>query len=179
MTTVTSLYGQSLYDLAAEEGLTEEILNEMETVDVIFKENPDYITLLSEPSIPKKERLGLLGEAFKDQLHPYLMNFLMILLEKSLLRGFSACCRTFRESYNKDNGIAEATVTSAVALDEAQVRSLLSKLEELSGKTVHLRQKVDGSLLGGLKVEIEGKLLDGTVTGRLADIRKKVSQTVL
>ena len=179
MTTATSLYGQSLYDLAAEEGLSKEIMNEMEAVEAIFKENPDYITLLLEPSIPRRERLGLLGEAFKDQLHPYLMNFLMILLENNLLRGFSACCRTFRTAYNKDNGIAEATVTSAVALSEAQADALRSKLEVMSGKTVHLRQKVDSGVLGGLRVEIEGKLLDGTVMGRLADLRKKVSETVL
>ena len=114
MTTATSLYGQSLYDLAAEEGLSEEILKQMEAVNVIFKENPDYITLLLEPSIPRRERLGLLEEAFRDQLHPYLQNFLMILLENNLLRGFGSCCRTFRESYNKDHGIEEATVTSAV-----------------------------------------------------------------
>ena len=90
MTTPTSLYGQSLYDLAAEEGLSEEIMKEMEAVNAIFKENPDYITLLLEPSIPRRERLGLLEEAFKDQLHPYLQHFLMILLENSLLRGINA-----------------------------------------------------------------------------------------
>ena len=179
MTTATSVYGQSLYDLAAEEGLSEEILRQMEAVQAIFKENPDYITLLLEPSIPRRERLGLLEEAFKGQVHPYLQNFLMILLENSLLRGFSACCRTYRESYNKDHGIEEATVTSAVALTEAQVKSLKSKLEAISGKTVILRQKVDSSVLGGLRVEIGGRLLDGTVMGRLADLRKKVSETVL
>ena len=179
MTTATSVYGQSLYDLAAEEGLSEEILKQMEAVQAIFKENPDYITLLLEPSIPRRERLGLLEEAFKGQVHPYLQNFLMILLENSLLRGFSACCRTYRESYNKDHGIEEATVTSAVALTEAQVKSLKSELEAISGKTVILRQKVDSSVLGGLRVEIGGRLLDGTVMGRLADLRKKVSETVL
>ena len=114
MTTPTSLYGQSLYDLAAEEGLSEEILKEMEAVNAIFKENPDYITLLLEPSIPRRERMGMVEEAFKDQIHPYLLNFLMILLENSLLRGFNSCCRTYRSSYYKDNGIEEAVVTIAV-----------------------------------------------------------------
>ena len=129
MTTATSLYGQSLYDLAAEEGLSEEILKQMDAVNAIFKENPDYITLLLEPSIPRRERLGLLEEAFRDQLHPYLQNFLMILLENNLLRGFGSCCRTFRESYNKDHGIEEATVTSAIEMTDAQVDSLRAKLE--------------------------------------------------
>ena len=179
MTTATSVYGQSLYDLAAEEGLSEEILMQMEAVEKIFAENPDYITLLLEPSIPRRERLGLLEEAFKDQLHPYLLNFLMILLENNLLRGFGSCSRTYRGSYYKDHGIAEATVTSAVALTDEQSDSLKAKLEKISGKRILLRQKVDSSLLGGLRVEIEGKLLDGTVMGRLTDLRKKVSETVL
>ena len=179
MTTPTSLYGQSLYDLAAEEGLSEEILKEMEAVNAIFKENPDYITLLLEPSIPRRERLGLVEEAFKDQVHPYLLNFLMILLENSLLRGFNSCCRTYRSSYYKDNGIEEAVVTSAVRLTDEQVQSLKAKLEKISGKSIILKQKVDSSVLGGLKVEVGGKLLDGTVMGRLADLRKKVSETVL
>ena len=179
MTTATSVYGQSLYDLAAEEGLSEEILMQMEAVEKIFAENPDYITLLLEPSIPRRERLGLLEEAFKDQLHPYLLNFLMILLENNLLRGFGSCNRTYRGSYYKDHGIAEATVTSAVALTDEQSDSLKAKLEKISGKRILLRQKVDSSLLGGLRVEIEGKLLDGTVMGRLTDLRKKVSETVL
>jgi F-type H+-transporting ATPase subunit delta len=179
MTTATSLYGQSLYDLAAEEGLSEEILKQMEVVEKIFGENPDYITLLLEPSIPRRERLGLLEEAFKDQLHPYLQNFLMILLENNLLRGFGSCGRTYRGSYYKDHGIAEATVTSAVALTDEQSDSLKAKLEKISGKRILLRQKVDSSVLGGLRVEIEGKLLDGTVMGRLTDLRKKVSETVL
>ena len=56
------------------------------------------------------------------------------------------------------------------------MNSLKAKLEKMSGKTVLLRQTVDSSVLGGLRVEIGGKLLDGTVMGRLADLRKKVSE---
>ena len=60
MTNTGSLYGKSLYDLAASEDLSEMIMEEMEAVQGLFTENPDYIRLLLEPSIPKKERLGLL-----------------------------------------------------------------------------------------------------------------------
>ena len=179
MTTSSSLYGQSLYDLAAEEGLSGQILQEMETVDGLFHENPDYLTLLSEPSIPRGERLGLLREAFGEAVHPYLLNYLMILLENNLLRGYSASLRTYRSAYYKDNGIAEVTVTAAVRLSDAQEEALKARLEALSGKTVLLKQKIDTGILGGLRVEIDGRLLDGTVMGRLADLRKKVSDTVL
>ena len=179
MTTAWGLYGQSLYDLAAEEKADDQIMEELEAVRGIFRENPDYITLLSEPSIPGKNRIQLLDEAFGGQIHPYLLNFLKILVEKGMLRGFSTCYSTYRKSYNKDHGISEAMVTSAVALDESQAEALREKLEKLSGRKVLLRRRVDEKVLGGLRVELDGRLFDGTVGGRLEELRRRVTETVL
>ncbi len=179
MTKAGDLYGQSLYDLALSENLTDDILVQMESVKEIFNENPDYIALLSEPSVPKKERLKLVDEAFDGQLQPYLLNFIKILIERGLLRQFSACTRRFRESYNKDHGIAEALVTSAITLNDSQIDALKSKLESITGKKINLNQKTDSSVLGGIRVDIEGKLYDGTVQGRLEELRKKVDETVM
>ena len=179
MTSDAGLYGQSLYDLAAQEHLTQELLDQLAQVQSIFKENPDYITLLSEPSIPKKERFDLVDKAFGDAVHPYLLNFIKILLENGLLRGFSSCCSVFRSNYNRDNGIAEALVTSAVELTKDQADRLREKLEQVSGRKVLLTTKVDSAILGGIRVELEGRLYDGTVAGRLGDLRKKVGSVVI
>ena len=179
MTTAWGLYGQSLYDLAVEEKADEQIMEELDAVRGIFAENPDYITLLCEPSIPVKNRTQLLDEAFGGQIHPYLLNFLKILVEKGMLRGFSTCCSTYRRSYNRDHGISEATVVSAVPLSDEQAKALLTKLEKISGKKVLLKRRVDPKVLGGLRVLLDGKLYDGTVGGRLDEIRRRVTETVL
>ncbi len=179
MTNAAGLYGQSLYDLAAEENLQDRIAEEMEGVKKIFQENPDYIRLLSEPSIAKKERQKLLDDAFGGQIEPYLLNFLKLLLDKGLLREFNGCCKKVHECYNRDHGIVEATVISAVELTGDQLQALTQKMESISGKKVLLSQKIDAQVLGGLRVEMEGKLYDGTVKGRLDDLRKKVETTVM
>ena len=179
MTRAGELYGQSLYDLAVSESISDEILKEMETVKTIFAENPDYVTLLSEPSIPKKERLSLLDEAFGSSLQEYLLNFIKILVEKGLLRSFSACFKRYRASYNSDHGIEDAVVTSAIPLKADSFEQLKKKLEAMTGKTIVLRQKVDPDVLGGIKVELEDRLYDGTVKGRLKELGKKFDETVL
>ena len=179
MSKAGDLYGQSLYDLAVEENLSDEILGEMEAVKQIFKENPDYVTLLSEPSIPKHERLQLVDKAFDNSLQPYLMNFIKILIEKGLLREFSACQKRFRKSYNEDHGIADALVTTAVTLDSNQLSLLKDKLEKISGKKILLQQKTDPGVLGGVRVDLEGQLFDGTVKGRLSELRRRVDETVI
>ena len=53
MTSTARLYGGSLYELAAGEGLADLLLEQTKEVREIFRENPDYVRLLAEPSIPK------------------------------------------------------------------------------------------------------------------------------
>ena len=101
MTEIARMYGGSLYDLAAEEGLEARILGELDEAVALFKANPDYLHLLSTPSIPKRERCGLLDEALRDQVHLYVLNFLKILCEKGTLRELSGCARAYRVRYNQ------------------------------------------------------------------------------
>ncbi len=87
------MYGGSLYDLAAEEGLETRILEELDAVADILKQDPEYLHLLSIPSIPKKERCALLDEAFRGKVHLYVLNFVKILCEKGTLRELPGCAR--------------------------------------------------------------------------------------
>ena len=179
MTETAKMYGGSLYDLAAEEGLETRILGELDEVQQLLKQNPDYLRLLSTPSIPKKERCGLLDEALRDQVHLYVLNFLKILCEKGTLRELSGCARAYRVRYNQAHGILEATATTAVAMTEQQAKSLHEKLEKLTGKTIDLKTKVDAKVLGGIRLDIEGTELDGTVRSRLAGLRSSIAAATL
>ena len=94
MTETARVYGGSLYELAQEEHLEEKILSEMKEIRALLRENPEYPRLLSEPSIPRKERIGLIDAAFGSQAEPYLVNFIKLLCEKNLLREIGrASCR--------------------------------------------------------------------------------------
>lgn len=179
MTQTARLYGGSLYDLAAEEQLTDTVMQQMKEVRTLFRENPDYLRLLGEPSIPKGERTKLIEDAFGSQAERYLVNFIKLLCERNLLGEYAGCCEEFTRRYNADNNIAEAVVTSAVALSESQMEALRARLEKLSGKQVSLIQKTDSSVVAGLRVEIEGKQLDGTVQSRLSGISRKLNEIIV
>ena len=106
MTQIARLYGSSMYDLAAEEQLTDTVLEQMQTIRQLFRENPDYVKLLSEPSIPKEERTKLLDTAFGTEAERYLVNFLKLLCERGILGEYSGCCEEFTRRYNVDHNIA-------------------------------------------------------------------------
>ena len=163
MTELAKRYGGSLYDLAAEEQLTDQLLAELD---------------VATPGVPKKERCALLDKAFAEA-HPYLVNFLKLLCEENLLAELPGCVRAYRDRYNADQDITEVTVVSAVPLNDTSREKLLAKLQEMTGKTVRLTAKVDPSILGGLRLDLNGTRLDGTVQRRLERLRDSIGSVVL
>ena len=95
------------------------------------------------------------------------------------MREYAGCCDEFTRRYNVEHGITEAVVTAAVKLNSEQMEALKNKLEKVSGKKIHLIQKTDPMVLAGLRVEMEGRQLDGTVQGRISDISKKLNDIVV
>ena len=141
MTEIARMYGGSLYDLAAEEELETRILDELDEAAKLIRDDPEYLRLLSTPSIPKKERCALLDEAFRGQVHLYVLNFLKILCENGTLRELPGCARAYRIRYNAAHGILEATAITAIAMTAAQTEQLRQKLETITGKKIDLATK--------------------------------------
>jgi len=179
MTEFAKMYGGSLYELAAEEGLDERILAELDEAAQLLAAEPEYLRLLSTPSLPKAERCGLLDEALRDALHIYVLNFLKLLCERGCLRQLKDCARAYRTRYNAAHGILEAEAVSAVALNSEQIGRLRKKLETVTGKQVALRCRVDPGVLGGIRLDMDGTELDGTVQNRLAGLRRSIASAAI
>lgn len=179
MTQTAKYYGGALYELARDEGLDEKILSQMQTLAEAFAQSPDYIRLLAAPSIPKKQRCGVLEHDFSKLLHPYLLHFLMLLTERGYIREYADCCKEFRSRYNADHQILEVTAITAVPLPPALAKKLTQKLTAISGKTIALSNRVDRRILGGVRLEMDGTQLDGTVRHKLDGIRETLANTVL
>lgn len=179
MTQVGSVYAEALYDLARSEGLSEPILKELDILRQSFEAEPDFIKLLGTPSLTKQERCQILDDSFRGKLQPYVLNFLKILTEKGYMRHFGDCCGAYRELYNRDNGILPVTAVTAVALTADQTDRLTEKLAAITGKKIELRNRIDANVLGGVRLDYDGKRLDDTVVHRLDAIRGVLKNTVL
>ena len=179
MTDVGSIYGASLYELAKEESLTAEIREQLSVLQESFRQEPDFVRLLSSPNLSKAERCQILDDSFRGKVHPYILNFLKILTEKNYIRHFISCCDAYTDLYNQDNGILVVTAVTAVELQPAQKEKLTNKLNQITGKQVSLRCRIDPKVYGGVRLDYDGKRLDDTVSHRLDAIRDLLDKTVL
>ena len=179
MTDAANQYGTALYELAKDENLLDEILSQLEVLLQVTGEDPRFLTLLSAPSVPKEERCQILDTTFKGKVHPYLLNFLKILTEKGYMKQFPGCCRVFKDLYNRDHGILPVTCVTAAPLNEDLKEKLTEKLSSVTGKTIDLTCRVDSACLGGVRLDFDGKQVDGTVRRRLEDVKSILKNTVL
>ncbi|MGM9521515.1 MAG: ATP synthase F1 subunit delta [Oscillospiraceae bacterium] len=179
MTQTAQTYGRALYELARDEGLGGELLEQLHMCVGAFKNNPQYAELLSLPSIPKKERCQVLDECLSGRVHKYLLSFMKILVENGTIRELPNCEEAYRALYYEDNGIMPVAAVTAVPLKKELRERLRAKLAAVTGKKIELHERIDASVIGGIRLEMDGKSLDGTVRTRLDEISKKLSGTVL
>lgn len=179
MTQTARNFGGALYELAREEALSDQILQELENLHQAFAAEPDYLRLLSTPAIGKQERCQIVDNSFRGKLQPYVLNFLKLLTEKGHIREFGDCCTAYRERYNEEHGIVPVQAVTCKPMTPEQKRRLTEKLSQVTGKTVYLSCKTDEACLGGVRLDFDGKRLDGTIRHRLEDIRRLLKNTVL
>ena len=178
MTEIAKAYGRTLYDLAVECESVEQMLDEITVLRQAFEENPQFLTLMGTPNLTKEERIAIVDETFGGKVHIYLLNFLKVLVENGASHEFIDAAKQFRNEYNWENGIETVTVVSAVALDAAQESELVEKLKKLTGKKIQLEKTVDPSVMGGIRLQMEGRQMDGTVKNKLDAIRSRLLHTI-
>lgn len=179
MSEVGKNYAQALYSLAKEESLTGVILQELKTLAAAFAQEPEFLRLLSAANLSKDARIGIVDDSFRGKVQPYVLNFLKLLTEKGHARSFFDCVKAYREQYNEDNGIVCVVAVSATALTASQQAKLQEKLESITGKRIELENRVDETCIGGVRLDYDGKRVDGTVQNRLKSMGELLRNTVI
>ena len=96
--------------------------------------------------------------------------------ERKRLSSLDVAVEEYRRLVNERESVVTAKVTSAVPLTESELAALQSKLEKKSGCTVRTECTVDPSILGGLIVEMDGAVMDGSISHRLREIKEVMNR---
>lgn len=178
MTDFARVYGGALYELENEAGNAAATFAELKQLDEIFRENPDFTKLLSDRGVSKEERLSIAQDVLGAQASRNVMNFIKILCERGAMQEFSSCVQVFRVRHYEDAGILEAQAWCAEAMGAQLQARLVQKLCAVTGKQVLLTVKIDPDLVGGIRLEMDGKRFDNTVQSRIESFRQALIQTI-
>ena len=172
--TVDLTYGTALYQAAAEINKEKQILEEGRAVAGILKVEPEFEALLRSPAISAEEKKTALCNVFSGRLTQELVNFLCILIDKGRFIHFERILRVYGRLYDSREGIIKGTIYSVEPLDEGRIAEFEKQTGRLLGGNVVLENRTDKSLIGGVKILVNGKIIDASIRSRLNKIASEI-----
>lgn len=176
MIKISNEYADALFSLAMDLHAEEETLGALHLIRDSFRQEPEALAMLASPAIAKSQRLAALEEAFGSQLPQHVMGYMHTLCNNGHIREFMDSVQAYEELYNSARKLSTAYVTSAVELSEEEKTELKNKLEKRLGRTICLECAIDETLLGGLVVQVDGKVIDGSLKHRLHEIKEVMNR---
>ena len=175
MNEISREYASALFALARENSAEEEYARGLAAISAALREAPEYVEFLSSHAIPKEERISALFAVFSGRVPMHVLSFLSLLCEKGRVREFPECVEAYEAYLREWKQTSVACVTSAVALTEEEKKKLLTKLESICGHAVTAEYRIDESLMGGISVAVDGKVIDGSLRHRLQEVKEVIA----
>ncbi len=166
-------YARALLEVALEAGDPASLQSELRTAAQTLEAHSDLHKALAHPAIAVDQKKKIVAAVFKGA-PDLLARLLGLLIDRDRLELLPQIAATFDALWNAHRGVVAAHAVTVTPLGKQQHEALASALGRATGRAVDLRSVVDPEILGGVRVELGGRIFDGTVKGRLRTLRHKL-----
>ncbi len=169
-------YASAFFILAQEQGKLNEYEAELAEVIKTVDAHEDLHKVLANQLLAADAKKAIMEQIFSGSVSNSTVDFLKVILDKHRETYLKDIYNEFVVQANDARNIRDAEVTAAKELSESELETIKAKLNAMTGKTIRLTTKVDPSLVGGLKVQLGDKVIDGSVTKRLELLKEALLQ---
>jgi len=168
---VAHRYAQALFGAALRGNAVEAVRADLESLESWLSADPTLIRFLESPIELDEDKVRLIETLFRGRTTDLFIRLLLLLLRKKRIAHLLEVVRAYRVLVEEHEGVAEARVTTAVPLPQDLNDRLREGLEQLIGKKVRIRPRVDPRIIGGVIVMVQGKILDRSIRHELEKLR--------
>ena len=179
MASVTRIYARALADVVFETRQdAAKTLEELHALSALLRAYPDLRRVWENPAIAAEQKRGVLDAIVRREgFSKSVRNFVAVLIDHRRMHFFDAIVEQLAHELDARLGFAEARITSARDLSDAERRTLEGQVEKLTGKKVRAKYSRDSTILGGAIVRVGSTIYDGSVLGQLQRIREQIAES--
>jgi F-type H+-transporting ATPase subunit delta len=169
-------YAKALYDLANAENSAKAVYEHSYAVSQILESSSELYHILHNPVVFPSEKEKIIKNILKDNVHPLLNSFIALMVKKRRESYIVHALLVYRKIYRQNAGLVRVVVETPSELGENTKNSILAFVKNKFNKTPELEVRQKPDLIGGFIVEVEGLLIDLSVSGQLAKVKKALVQ---
>jgi F-type H+-transporting ATPase subunit delta len=171
----TKRYAQAVMGIARQENKLEEWRRDLVRIGTVARVS-EAVAFLEDSDVLLETKKALVQKVLPG-LMPEALNLVYVLILRGKIKIAPFLALEYGRLVDSYNGLEHATITTAVPLDIDLREQIVGGLEDATGHKIVSETKVDPSIIGGIMVRIDGKLVDGSVRTRLAALRKSLLET--
>ncbi len=169
-------YAKALYDLANAENSAKAVYEHSYAVSQILESSSELYHILHNPVILPSEKERITKNILKSNVHPLLNSFILLMVRKRRESFIVNALLIYRKIYRVHAGLVKVVIETPSELEESTKSSILEFVKNKFNKTPELEVRQKPDLIGGFIVEVEGLLIDLSVSGQLAKVKKALVQ---
>ena len=163
-------YGLALYSLAKDLNKVEDWQKDLKQIKGILKDNPDFVLLLNNSFLSQEERKQILDKCFSS-LDVEIVTFFKMILDNNRISYIFEILDSFNSLCNQHFGIEEGIIYSVEPLTNEQITQIENKISKKENIRIELKNLIDKSLIGGLKVVISDRVYDDSIKFHLGEMK--------
>ena len=177
MAAIANRYARALAEVSFKLGQHEAVERELEQFGQLLDGNRELSAFYEDPAVGAARK-----KAATSQLLARLGfckttgNFIHVLVERNRMGHFNEMLQAFRQAIRDRLGIVEVGVTTSTEIGQALREQLSRAMEQVSGKRVQLRFRIDRQILGGVITRVGDTIYDGSVRQQLQQMKERLSR---
>jgi F-type H+-transporting ATPase subunit delta len=161
-------YAQALMSVAKSHHVMEGIGEDIRNLLSLTESSPELRDFINSPVIQGTDKQAVLRRLIGDSGSPYLLNFLLLLIDKGRAPFLEAICQQYLVLLRQQTNTVLAEVTAARELTDEQRHAVSEKVKELTGaQAVELKSDVNPELIGGVVIKVGSQIFDASLKGQL------------
>lgn len=174
---VSKTYGDAYVSLQVENGHLVEAMEEVKAAKAVFDTNEELRKFLYHPKITKDEKMKVMKSIFQERVSQDMTGFLMIIVKKGRFQELHSIFEYILEQMKKIQGIGSLKVTSAFSLSEEQKEQIKQKVLQITSyKELEILYEIDASIIGGLILCMDDRVVDDSIRTKLETMGKHLSE---
>jgi len=170
-TIVANRYASALFNLAIEENRLEDIKDSLTATTKAIISEEEFLKILKLPQITKTDKHEMIKNVFEGKIANEVYNFVNILIDKNRMSSLKLINEEFEKMYNEHNSVVIAIVYSANLLTDDQIAALKESLRKKFKSEVEITNKIDTSLISGIRVEANNQIIDNSIFTKLSNLK--------
>ena len=175
MKEITSRYATALFSLKKDENQFIDSQKEIKELIKVLRENPDFLMLLDSSYKEFEEKEEIINKVFKD-VDEDTKSLIKIVTRNHRALYLIDIFEGFNSLVNEYRGVLEGLVYSTEPLSESALNKLNQKISEVEKRQTELRNIIDPTLIGGVKVVINDHIYDGSIKHHIENMKLSLSK---